>query len=71
MGSAGAVAAGVMQAARAVAVFAASAALFCAADHSGVFFHEAQCFTPARGFTTVLVVTGILVYGYGKSLRRH
>ena len=66
MGSAGAVAAGVMQAARAVAVFVVSSFLFCA---EGPFFHAAQCFTPARGVTTALVVCGILVYAYGKSLR--
>jgi hypothetical protein len=75
LGSAGAVATGIMQAARAVGVFFVSAVLFCntgpmanmAISYMAPMLHESQCFTVARGVSAVLVCGGILVFSVGKA----
>ena len=82
LGNSGAVATGIMQAARAVGVFAASALLFCtggaaataaavaaAGKGAATWQHTAQCFTAARGVATFLVVIGIIVYSQGKAAK--
>jgi hypothetical protein len=76
LGSAGAVATGVMQAARAVGVFAVSAAAFCLPAGAGAargalapMLHAAQCATPARTAAAALVCGGILVFSVGKAAK--
>ena len=77
LGSAGAVATGIMQAARAVGVFIVSAALFCNAGpitpanaHLTPMLHESQCFTLARGISALLVCGGILLFSIGKAAKK-
>ncbi|KAI9101083.1 hypothetical protein DFS34DRAFT_591985 [Phlyctochytrium arcticum] len=56
----GAVATGVLQALRAVMVFALSHVFFCQED-------ERQCFTARKGVATVVVVLGVLGYSFAKA----
>jgi hypothetical protein len=69
MGRAGAVATGIMQAARAVGVFFVSAVFFCLPPGGtpGGMLSANQCFTQARGVCAVLVCGGILLYSSGKA----
>lgn len=60
VGTLGAVMTGLLQSLRAVAVFLLSAALFCSRQHS-------QCYTAERAFSTLVVVSGVLMYSYGKA----
>eukprot|EP00753_Platysulcus_tardus_P016943 PLAT6141.1.p1 GENE.PLAT6141.1~~PLAT6141.1.p1 ORF type:complete len:450 (+),score=119.26 PLAT6141.1:26-1375(+) len=62
LGSVGAVATGLLQAARAIGVFALSSALFCSAQAS-------QCYTWQRAAATVVVVSGILLYSFAKAAK--
>ena len=68
--SATAVTTAIMQAARAVGVFVASALLLCSNSRAlqivPALAQESQCFTFVRGIATVLVCAGILVYAQGK-----
>jgi len=70
MGHSGAVTTAIMQAARAVGVFVASALLLCSNSRAlqivPALAQESQCFTFVRGIATVLVCAGILVYAQGK-----
>jgi hypothetical protein len=67
MGSTGAVAAGLMQAARAVGVFLASALLFCGGPVDAETGELPKgCFTLARLVATVLVCGGIYAFSLGK-----
>ena len=59
LGSVGAVTTGILNALRAVCVFAVSAVLYC---HN----QSSQCFTSSRVLATVVVVTGVMVYSFGK-----
>ena len=61
MYSLGAIAAGIMQSARAVGVFIIAGFIFCS-------YQESQCFTISRGIATLFVIGGILFYSYGKQL---
>lgn len=60
LGSVGAVTTGILQAIRAVGVFGLSSLVFCASDLN-------QCFTGIKGWSTALVVVGVLTYSYMKS----
>lgn len=75
MGSTGATAVGLMQAARAIGVFLISSMLFCTAGASApppgsAHSHAvSQCFTLERGLATVLVCAGIYVFSIGKAAK--
>ncbi|KAJ1551114.1 hypothetical protein HK096_003062 [Nowakowskiella sp. JEL0078] len=58
--STGAVATGILQALRAVLVFALSHWLFCASDN-------AQCYTTTKGIATIVVVSGVLAFAFAKA----
>ena len=58
--SIGAVQTGLLNAIRAVLVFGLSNLAFCSRDSH-------QCYSAAKGIATLLVVTGILLFSYGKS----
>lgn len=53
----GAVAAGILQALRAVAIFSLSAHLFC-------HVQRAQCFTYAKGMSSLLVIGGVVLFSF-------
>lgn len=55
----GAVQTGLINAIRAICVFGLSSVFFCHRDSN-------QCYTPAKGFATVLVVSGILLFSWGR-----
>lgn len=60
----GAVATGILQALRAVLVFALSHVFYCDVD-------QAQCFTMKKGVATVVVVVGVLGFSWAKVTGRH
>ena len=57
--STGAVATGVIQALRAVLVFGISHSLFCSVETK-------QCYTSAKGISTCVVMSGIILFAYAK-----
>lgn len=63
MYSLGAIAAGIMQSARAIGVFIIAGIFFCS-------YQESQCFSYSRGIATLFVIGGILFYSYGKQLHQ-
>mmetsp|Transcript_2398 Transcript_2398/g.4203 ORF Transcript_2398/g.4203 Transcript_2398/m.4203 type:complete len:468 (-) Transcript_2398:37-1440(-) len=62
MANVGAIPIGVMNAVRAVSVFAVSAFLFCERQTS-------QCYTSQKGLATIVVVSGALAYTFSPSLK--
>ncbi|KAJ3122214.1 hypothetical protein HK098_003014 [Nowakowskiella sp. JEL0407] len=62
--STGAVATGILQALRAVLVFALSHYFFCERDGG-------QCYTAVKGWATVVVVTGVVGFAFAKARMKH
>eukprot|EP00297_Palpitomonas_bilix_P000296 CAMPEP_0113912006 /NCGR_PEP_ID=MMETSP0780_2-20120614/28618_1 /TAXON_ID=652834 /ORGANISM="Palpitomonas bilix" /LENGTH=375 /DNA_ID=CAMNT_0000908779 /DNA_START=413 /DNA_END=1538 /DNA_ORIENTATION=+ /assembly_acc=CAM_ASM_000599 len=61
--NAGAVTTGVIQALRAVCVFVTSSVLYCSSDPS-------QCISAPKGFATIIVATGVLLYSFGANKKK-